>query len=318
MPISPAPYSRDYEITDAMFGAFRSPGGAKFFWKLTALLTAAYTIIFLIFLPLLSKSYGRLIVASVDNEVGVVMRESLFIFPLAMVFGVVAIAANACIRAAFYRTYFFDAPTDGFPLQFSQDEVRQTLAGLGFYGVVMALCFAVSIGMGVLVALLGGIMGDSAALLIGSLAVLSFGGFIIVLYWIMLRLCPAGALTALRGTTHVLAARHVSKGRVGALLGSIFVAGLIGYVVYHVCMIIGVMAGLSGFLSADMMSALSANDDVAVVEAARAVITQPGFRVGVVIAFIFMAAGGAFYQMMLVGPQAFFTRQWAEAGAETL
>lgn len=318
MPVTPAPYSRDYEITDAIFGAFRSPGGAKFFWKLTALLTAAYSIIFLIFLPLLSKSYGRLIMASVENEAGVVLRESLLCFPLAMVFGVVAIAANTCIRAAFYRTYFFGASTDGFPLQFGQDEVRQILASLGFYGVVTGLCFAVGIVMGVLVAFLGGMMGESAALLMGLLAFLLFGGFIIVLYWIMLRLCPAGALTALRGATHVLAARHVSKGRVGALLGSIFVAGIIGYIVYYVCMTIGVMVGLSGFLSADMMSALSANDDVAVVEAARAVITQPGFKVGVVIAFIFMAAGGAFYQMMLVGPQAFFTRQWAEAGAETL
>lgn len=318
MPLSPAPYSKDYEITDAMFGAFRSPGGAKFFWKLTAFLTAAYSIIFLIFLPILSKSYGRFFIASMDKDAGVVMRETLLLFPLVMVFAVVAIAANACIRAAFFRTYFFGAPTDGFPLQFGQDEVRQFLSILGFYGVIMILSFGGSFILGFLLAFLGGIMGRSAALLIGLLYFLFFGGFIVFLYGLMLRLCPAGALTALRGTTHVLAARHVSKGRVWALLGAILVAGIIGYVVYYVCMMVGMMAGLSGFLSPNMMSAISANDSDLIIEIARDVVTQPGFKVGVVIGLIAMAAGGAFYQMMVVGPQAFFTRQWAEAGAEIL
>lgn len=318
MPLSPTPYSKDYEITDAMFGAFRSPGGAKFFWKLTALLTVAYAVPFLIFLPLLSKSYGRLIVASMENEAGVVMRESLLIVPLALLLGVVAIAANACIRAAFYRTYFFGAPRDGFPLQFGQDEVRQLLAVLGFYGVIMILSFGFGVVFTALIVFLGVIMGESAVFLAGLLVFLMIIGFVVLTYWVMLRLCPAGALTALRGTTHVLAARYVSKGRAWALLGSILVAGLIGYVVYYVGSMVGMMAGLSGFLSPDMMSALSANDSDLIIEIARDVVTQPGFKVGVVIGLLAMAAGAAFYQMMLVGPQAFFTRQWAEAGAETL
>lgn len=313
MAISPAPYSKDYEITDAMFGAFRSPGGAAFFWKLTALLTGVYTVIFLLLLPPLVKSYGRMILASLENDTGVALSESLLILPLVLLLVVATICANATIRAAFYRSYFFNAPTTGFPLEFGQDEIRQILSSLGFYGIIIGLSIVVGFVIGFVTGFLAVLVGESAAVLIGFLMFILTLALIIILYWAMLRLCPAGALSALRGTTHVLAARHVSKGRAWALLGSILVAGLIGYVVYYILSTIGILAGLSGLITPDMFSALSAGDSDTLVETAHAAMEQAGFKVGVVIAIIAMSSGAAFYQMMLVGPQAYFTWQWAEA-----
>lgn len=309
--ISPAPYSKDYEITDAMFGAFRSAGGAKLFWLLTAYLTIALSIVFLLTVPPTVSAYGRFIVASMEGATDIIISEAIKATIWALLMTVLSLAANAVVRAAYYRAYFFGVDDGVFPIRFGPDEGRQIMAILGFYGLVYIL--AISVGI-----LIGVFLGDTSAGFATFMAFLLMIVLMGLIYWIMVILSPAGALTALRGRTHIMASRHVSKGRRWAIFGSVLVAGLIGYVAYYITSTIGFMAGLSGLMSSELFSALMAEDTVQMIDLFQDAMSQSGFKAGVALAIILMSAGIAFYYMMIAGPQAFFTRQWAESSGMDL
>ncbi|GLQ20244.1 hypothetical protein GCM10007854_11990 [Algimonas porphyrae] len=315
-PIEPTPYTRDYEITDAMFGAFRSPGGAKLFWILTAYLTIALTIIYLLLLPPMAASYGRMILSSMDSSTGAMMSELGKVMMFVFVLIVLSFSANAIVRAAFYRAYFFGVDDGLFPFRFGRDEVQQALAILGFYALVYVVAIAGGIIIGLVFGFAGVMMGESAfgfAIFLGFIFMIAL---MVVIYWFMVVISPAGALTALRGNTHVLAARHVSKGRRGAIFGSIFVAGLIGYIAYYALSTAGFLSGLSGLMSAELFSAILAEDSQEVVDLVQQAVNSPGFKAGLAVALFLMSAGMAFFYMIIAGPQAYFTKQWADAAQD--
>ena len=120
--LRPSPYSRDYEITDAMFGAFRSPGGMPFFWKLFAWGTGLFSVFGFLLFPPAIVSYVDLIRTSVEIEtspedlgnLGVSFGRFALIWT-AYLLGYVVIVA--LIRAAFFRGYFFGETEDQIPIQ---------------------------------------------------------------------------------------------------------------------------------------------------------------------------------------------------------
>ncbi len=320
MTIRPAPYDKDYEITDAMFGAFRLPGGMRSFWKLFLWSTLLYTVISLLVLPRAIGSYANLMMAifemeqSVTPDIGALGLGSFFGWVL--VIFVAYLVALAVIRAAFFRMYFFGDDGGPVPLRLGGDELRQLLVMLGFFALIFALTFLVSFAASLFMMLLSAVSENSFVGVALGLIVL-YGAVIISLVWLGIRLCCAGALTGLRGETHVLAARYVSKNRFWALFGSLLVAGLIGYVASNVGSSIAMMVAFSQIDFNDIFVLLFQGDPESVVQALlRAKENVANFPVMAIAIFI-MSAGTVFYSLLIAGPEAFFTRQWAEAGGLT-
>jgi hypothetical protein len=327
LPLEPTPYSKNYEITDAMFAAFRTSGGMRFFWKLFGWLTLAYSGLYAVLLPSVFKSYLSFVMMAVEmgdnpsSEQTAAMFSNMMLFiPSVLLLSLLGFVIMAVSRAAFFRGYFFDETGSFFPFRLGADEVRQGLAILGYWGVYL-LAYLIPyilliVVIGILVALSSG-NGSGAATVVLAVILGLFGGIslIVFLIWVMVALAPAGALTARRGKTHVLAARHVSKNRFWALFGSLLVAGLIGYVVAYIFIILGFTVGLAGFFNGEMMNALLAEDFDQVMDSVVAFSESSGFKIGVFFAIVLSSAGAAFYSLIIAGPQAFFTRQWVDSGA---
>ncbi|MGJ8559793.1 MAG: hypothetical protein ACSHX3_06115 [Litorimonas sp.] len=323
LPLEPTPYSKDYEITDAMFGAFRTSGGMQFFWKLFGWSTLLLTIIGALLIPPTLSAYVELIKASVMVESNpdsafealVIMAKFVGMIGLYM-FGYIVVIA--IIRAAFYRGYFFGELGGTFPFQFGRDELRQGLAILGFYVLLMVLLFGVTIVTMTPMTFLIMALGEDSVLFMVLIMILLYLGIIVVYIWFGVRFCTAGALTALRGKTHLLAARHISRNRFWALFGSILVAGLIGYVVSNIAYTTGFLMAFSGLNINDLITVMSGSDPEVILAAIERATATASFRISTFIAIAVVSAGYAFYSLILAGPQAFFTRQWADAAALNL
>ncbi|GLQ23119.1 hypothetical protein GCM10007853_09930 [Algimonas ampicilliniresistens] len=316
-PIEPTPYSKDYEITDAMFGAFRTSGGMVFFWKLTVWAALFYTALFIALVPPLVRAYGDMImVVSLDSEAEATAQIIGTVFNvliMALLFAIGAFLVQAVVRAAFYRGYF-DGDVGGiFPFQFGADEVRQALAIMGYYAIVTIFISLATVALALIVALIAALGGDSGGPIAAILFIIGYVAIMVGYIWIMTIYAPAGALTAWRGKTHVLAARYVTHGRFWAIFGSVLVAGLVGYVAYTVLASIGMMVGLAGLFNAEILGAFIGDTPEDVIPALIEQTKAPGFMVGVIFAALLTALGSAIYMVMIAGPQAFFTYQWAEA-----
>lgn len=321
-PIEPTPYSKDYEITDAMFGAFRSPGGARFFWILFAWGTLFYSIVYGLFALPAVKIYldafanlMRTDALADDAAAAEVVGSLLMLYPLAFLLIIATLLIHALLRATFYRGYFTGETGGAFPFRFGNDEVRQALSVLGCYGTIMIACIGAFIALMAVTAGLGVAFGKAAVAVAGLLLFIGIIATIVGMIWIGVTLSPAGALTAMRGDTHVLAARHVSKNRFWALFGSLLVAGLISYVVQTVVSFGAIIPFLTVFMNGDMMAALSTTDADAAGEVIRESLTSGGFMISVFVSLVLSSASYAFYSLIMAGPTAFFTRQWAEAHA---
>lgn len=316
-PIEPTPYSKDYEITDAMFGAFRTSGGMAFFWKLTVWAALFYTALFIALVPPLVRAYGNMVmVVSLDSEAEATAQIIGTVFSVLIMALLIAIGAflvQAVVRAAFYRGYF-DGDVGGvFPFRFGADEVRQALAIMGYYAIVTIFIFLITVGLAFAVALIAALASDSGGPIAVILLIIGYIAMMVGCIWIMTIYAPAGALTAWRGKTHVLAARYVTHGRFWAIFGSVLVAGLVGYVAYTVLASIGMMVGLAALFNAEILGALIGDTPEDVIPAMIEHTKAPGFMVGVIFAALLTALGSAIYMVMIAGPQAFFTYQWAEA-----
>lgn len=322
LPLQPTPYSKDYEITDAMFGAFRSPGGMPFFWKLFGWMTLAQGVLYAIFMPTLFKSYGNFLMVAIEMGDDPSTEQSLEIMsnlssmiPVILLLSVLSFITMGVVRAAFFRGYFFGDTGGAFPFRFGKDEVRQSLAILGYWGVYLLTYLIPYILIIIVTVILIGLLGDAGVMIAAIIGFVGVIGLMVFLVWVMVTISPAGALTALRQQTHIIAARHVSKNRFWALFGSYLVAGLIGYVVCYIAMVFGFVIGLAGFFNADVMNAFVAEGFQSVMERMTNFSKSSGFKVGVFFAILMSSAGMAFYSLIMAGPQAYFTRQWAEAGA---
>ena len=328
--IEARPYDRNYEITDAMFGAFRAPGGAKFFFQLLFWTAIPMTLVLIFTLPAAVGSYGRLLGSVVSAEAdGTEPPVEELMSTIGGLYGAIGIIFLAYIviaslaRAAFFRRYFHGKDDGLFPFRLGRDEWQQFLAQLGYWALYLVAIIVGAIALGIVVGLMAGIgvatgsEGLGVALtIIGGL--IGYVGFFVFLFWFLVRLLPASALTALRGKVHVLAARKVTKNRFWAVFGSALVAGIIAYVVVNVSYVVAAMIGFSGFMSGGGLEALSAEDPEAMLSGLGDAMSGSAFRLTTIIAAFFVSLGLSFYLLLMVGPQAFFTRQWNEADPSTV
>ena len=330
--IKPRPYSKDYEITDAMFGAFRAPGGARFFSSLLGWTTALLSVIFLVALPPIVRAYLGVVGSIVglddadpikpgelERAMGGLGDSLLAMTPALVLLGVGTLAVTAVVRAAFYRRYFHGWDGGWFPFRLGGDEWRQFVVQLGYWGlfvlVYVLFVFLTAVLSGALAGGAAAVGADGAVLAITILLVAAiYIGMFVVGFWYGITFAPAGALTGLRRRTHLLAARRVTKNRYWALFGSILVAGLLGYTTYYALSLTGISAGLSSLLTGEMMEGLlSGEDPSAALGSLRDTAGTTRFRIGAFFAVVMTAAGNAFYILMLLGPSAFFVRQWEES-----
>ncbi|MGB3457113.1 MAG: hypothetical protein WBG08_09955 [Litorimonas sp.] len=316
--LTAAPYHRDYEITDAMFGAFRGPGGAAEFWRLLLWSTLLLTIFGVLVIPPIISSYietirltalSELDPAAADQIVGNILWETVKWIGLSILY----LAVFGIIRAAFFRSYFFGPDPQMIPFRLGRDELNQTLAVLGYYALYMAVTIVATIVLVVpMIALMVALGVDNpAALVLGM--ILLYVGLAVAVVWVLVRFCCAGSLTALRGQVHVLGSRYVTRNRFWALFGSALVAGLIGYVVFYVLMAMAVGLAFTGLGGADLFTLMAAQDPEAILETLDGLTQTSAFRISSIFAILIVSAGMAFYSLILAGPQGYFTRQWADA-----
>ncbi len=312
------PYNKDYEITDAMFGAFRSPGGARLFWRLLFWTSVLFTVLYAVLIPPLGRSIAAMIneISSVDvasdEEIGRAMARTfgsvgtqLFILSLG------SLAIIAVVKAAFYRAYFRNDLGGVFPFRLGMDEVRQFVVQLGYYVVLMVVYILILL-VGTTVSVLLGGSGGAMTALGGVLMLLTYVGIIVWFVWFGVKFAPASALTALRGKTHLLAARHVSKYRFWALFGSLVVAYILGYIAAYFLLLVGGIVGLSGLFSGGVLDMFSSGDAEGAMATMSATTSTIGFKIAALIGIFIFCAGTAFYTLMLLGPSAFFVQQWED------
>ena len=329
--IQPRPYSKDYEITDAMFGAFRSPGGPKYFWKLFGWTTLLFSLIYLVAFPPLLRGYLRFFNIAFELEEGVGDAEAaeqalegigaslLTMVPsfLVLMFGSLLIIS--IVRAAFYRRYFHQEVDGVFPFRLGADEWRQFGVQLGYWGLFTLFFCGILLVIVLLGVVLGGLSAaigsGSAAMVVGILIViLIYVAIFVGAFWFGVTFAPAGALTGLRQKAHILAARKITKNRYWALLGSLLVAFLISYIMSYVMSSLGMTTGLAGLFSGGGLTDIMLGENTEDARESLANISESsGFRIGAFFAIIMTAAGQAFYILMMMGPSAFFVRQWNEA-----
>jgi len=319
LPLEPTPYSKDYEITDAMFGAFRSPGGMPFFWKLFGWSTLLLTLVGLVVIPPSIELYFDLIKGSVMVDSNPEMASQFFVtlgkfFALIIVYMVVYAAVLGIMRAAFFRTYFFGEDDRTIPLKFGADEWRQMVSMLGFYVLLIIVIIGPTLIAMLPITLLTVVLGDESIGLIILGVILSYLAAIAAYIWFGVRFCCAGALTARRRHIHVIAARYVSRNRFWPIFGAILVAGVIGYAVYYILMTFGIMIAFAGLMDGEFMTMVASTDPAAKMEFFDRVSQSTSFGLTSVVAITLVSAGYAFYSLMLAGPEAYFTQQWAEAG----
>lgn len=320
VPLAPSPYDKDYEITDAMFGAFRTPGGMPFFWKLMGWAIVFLTIVGAIFIPPMLSTYVDFIASAFEAEMDpdpnaawAILYSMGSFLGMTLLYSLAYVAVMSAIRAAFFRGYFFGEVEETFPLNVGGDELRQSLSMLGFYFLLVLIIFGVAlVAIFPMILMIGGLGPDNLFGFFLSMLLLYVGIFAAYI-WFGVRFCTAGALTALRGRIHVLAARHVSRHRFWALFGSILVAGLIGYVVCYAAFAVGLLMAFSGLNFGELLTIMSGTDPESTLEAIEKATESASFRISTIFAIALVSAGYAFYSLMLAGPQAFFTKQWAEA-----
>ncbi|GHA82789.1 hypothetical protein GCM10009069_02490 [Algimonas arctica] len=320
LPLEPTPYSKDYEITDAMFGAFRSPGGMPFFWKLLGWGTLLFTVMGLLLIKPMLESYvdiiriGIMVETDPDQAARMFGVIGQFFFQIILfLFGYTL--GVALIRAAFFRAYYYDDFGGTIPFKLGADEVRQFLAYLGFYAVIMVFILLLTLAVMIPSSIIAAVSsGESVAVMVLIMIVLyiaMIAGYI----WIGVRLSCASALTAFNGRTHVLAARYVSKNRFWALFGSILVAGIMGYVASNIGTTLGMQLAFPDLSFAEYIKLSSGLDSESTLETLERLSESASFNVMSVLAIILISVGYSFYNLLLSGPQAYFTRQWAESGA---
>ncbi len=314
------PYNKDYEITDAMFGAFRSPGGAKLFFKLLGWTTLLLTVLYFIVFPTIVSNYVEILAGltafdpadpdSMDGF-GEAMSNAFFsMLPSLILLMVGSLAIISLVRAAFYRAYFHGETTGRFPFKLGADEGRQFLSQLGYWSLYL-LGYVVFIAViGAVTALATMTLGNgAAAVVVGLFVVLLYLGLIVYSVWFLVKFAPAGALTGLRRKTHIFAARHVSRNRFWALFGALLVAFVIGYVASYIISLIGAEVAMPGLMDG---SVLTDEDPASALQALLADSATPGFKIRAAFGILMLCAGTAFYMLMLLGPSAFFVRQWDE------
>ncbi|MEL6688600.1 MAG: hypothetical protein AAFP97_13420 [Pseudomonadota bacterium] len=185
-----------------MFGAFRSPGGIPFFWRLFLCVTVLFSVFgFLVFPPAIGSyvDFVRTAILVEDDPSNMGLFWGAFgkfgLIWTAFILGYVVV--EALLRAAFFRGYFFGETEAQIPIQFGEDELRQGFAILGFIGLIFAASIAAIIALIILMVITFAIFGENAIGLTLLLVVVFYIGFFALFIWVGIRFCCAGALTAL-------------------------------------------------------------------------------------------------------------------------
>ncbi|MEM7729301.1 MAG: hypothetical protein AAF311_08500 [Pseudomonadota bacterium] len=316
--LTPAPYSKDYEITEAMFGAFRSGGGMRFFLILWAWATALFFILTILVLPVMGPAYMELMLLSAEATAnpGDAERISGILVRVFLAVGLLSLgyfAVMSLVRAAFFRGYFNGEYGGNAPLRLGRGELNQFLAMLGYYGLYLLVTLGTVVVLGLAICLGTLAPGGAAMVFAVLLGVVGYIGMFVAMIWFLVRFLPAGALTALRGKPHVLAASHVSRNRFWALFGAMLVAGLIAYVVTYTLMTIAMMLAFAELTGGDLAALMTGLDPDATQAALETMRDASLFSPLSLLAVLLVSAGYGFYVLLIAGPPAFFTRQWSDA-----
>jgi len=160
------------------------------------------------------------------------------------------------------------------------------------------------------VALIAGIFG----VIFGPLGAILAGIGILLLIAIMfafpVRMAPAAALSGLKGKTHVLAARHITKNRFWSLFGVYLVVWIGGYIGVYITNTIAMLliSGDPEFMIA--MSGLSKENPRAIFDFVAERFSNPLFMLLGIFSMAMIAASYSAWMLWIAGVSAYAVRLW--------
>ncbi len=312
-----------FDFNQAVGAVFQTPGGKDYALRLWFWLAMSLFVVLIISLPFILPHMGALMEASWsvnqatfngrEPEVGPLWEVLVKLIPgyIILIFGL--IVATSLGEAAFYRKYLLGAEPAKMPLRFDRHMLRNIIVQIGFY----VLFFLFYLGGVFLVAMIGGGVAAVIPILGGFLIVIGFIALIAALIGYPVKYAPAAALSHLNDSTHLLAARKVTKHRFWSLFGVYLVTYIGGYIAYYILyiLVLGMVTGDMNFIMS--MSGLSSESPELAFQAAAERISNPLVMIIGVLGVAVMSAAWSAWMLWIAGVSAYAVKWWAKDVAST-
>lgn len=306
-----------FDFNQAVGAVFQTPGGKDYALRLWFWLAMTLFIVLIVSLPLILPHMGALMEASwtvnqatfngQEPEVEPLWEALINLIPGYIIILLGLLTATSLGEAAFYRKYLLGAEPAKMPLRFDRHMVRNLIVQIGFYVLFFLLYFA-----GVLiVAVIGGGVAGISPVLGGFLIVIGFIALIAALIGYPVKYAPAAALSHLNDSTHLLAARKVTKHRFWSLFGAYVVTYIGGYIAYYILyiLVLGVVTGDMDFIMS--MSGLSTESPASAFQAAAERISNPLVMIIGVLGVAVISAAWSAWMLWIAGVSAYAVKWWA-------
>lgn len=305
-----------FDFGQAADAWFNTSGGKDYALRLWFWHSAAFFLLLLIVMPMLLPNMGEMLEASwlMNRETfsGRTADPTAFIavlgkMVLPLTLYMIGFIVIACIgESALYRKYLLGAEPARIPIRLDQYAGRNLLAMLGFYILYMTVYTLGVFGIAIIAGLFGAIFMPLGAVF----GVIGFLLLIAVLFAFPVRMAPAAALTGLRGKTHLLAARHITKNRFWSLFGVYIVVWLGGYIGVYVVNTIAMIliSGDPEFMIA--MSGLGAENPRVMIEAVSERFSNPLVMLIGIVSMALIAGSWSAWMLWIAGVSAYAVRLW--------
>jgi len=308
--------STAFDFGQAAGAWFKTSGGKEYALRLWFWHSAAFFILLLIIMPMLAPHLGDMIEASwaMNRETFsgrqadptamlAVMGNMVIPFTLYMV-GFLIVTCMG--ESALYRKYLLGAEPARIPIRVDKHTGRNLLAILGFYVLYMAIYIIGVFGVALIAGIFGVIFGPLGAILAGIGILL----LIAIMFAFPVRMAPAAALSGLKGKTHVLAARHITKNRFWSLFGVYLVVWIGGYIGVYITNTIAMLliSGDPEFMIA--MSGLSKENPRAIFDFVAERFSNPLFMLLGIFSMAMIAASYSAWMLWIAGVSAYAVRLW--------
>jgi len=289
-----------FELGDAVFQAFKLPGGLSFLVRLIISMSILLGILWAVFAGPIVSAYVEFFNFVIElEEAGREPSPWEIIGPMLSLMGIFSILGfvswfiMASAETALHKNKLHGVDLGIFPLRFGMAEIRVMIAQL-VVGLVITGIVVVGYGLTALLvvaAIAGGQVNGALGFLGGLLAFLVIMGMIVALVLASVRLAPTAALSVRDNELKTLQGWHVSKGRFWPMLGSFFIIMIITSIVQQTIMTGGMMALMPMIGDLESLASVDSDDPAVVWEIIKTAFLQPSVLIPLVIVMIIYIIG---------------------------
>ena len=259
--IRPVRPTREMDMWRAATYIFRTEQGWRYPLRIWLWVALPMALVYAVAYPMFLVAMADLATLEVGDEFPYLGRwlGSMLLFSIASMI-------PALLGAAAVHRKLVLGDDSRVPLRFSRDEANLLLTYLGVMGLFLAAYAALIIAMVLMVLLIGALSavgGGALAVLGGILAGVVFIAGLIGLFYLMIRLIPAGAATIAYGRPVVIKALNISKHRALPIFGAYLIAYIMAYAVLIVVSLLALASmGIGGGILIGNVDALQSLADI--------------------------------------------------------